>query len=277
MANNYSTYGAELSPNITASFVGVATWPDDIIEYQGNFNYNPFHWTSQALNADGMNVNYLPLKEDVIKGINDAVKALKSGSISIEKSMQLRFLIHFIGDLHQPLHTTDLVNETFPTGDEGGNLFKVRFQNQSRAKLGSKWNITNLHSFWDFAGGRWDKIDNRPYSEQNLSLVLSYAQEWMSLYPRSAFAKDLAEKNVTKWVRNNFIIARDIVYANLTQNGGLITEEYYEQTWPWIQRQVALAGYRLADTLKGVFPHNGQEASFSIKNKLEAFRCSRAE
>ena len=53
--------------------------------------------------------------------------------------MAVRFLVHYIGDLHQPLHTVARVNDDYKTGDEGGNKFKLPKVN----------NIDNLHSVWD--------------------------------------------------------------------------------------------------------------------------------
>mmetsp|Transcript_23011 Transcript_23011/g.58353 ORF Transcript_23011/g.58353 Transcript_23011/m.58353 type:complete len:125 (-) Transcript_23011:857-1231(-) len=40
-------------------------------------------------------------------------------------SFQLRALIHFVGDVHQPLHNGQLFDHQFPNGDEGGNLYVV--------------------------------------------------------------------------------------------------------------------------------------------------------
>lgn len=41
------------------------------------------------------------------------------------RSMAMRFLIHYVGDLHQPLHCSSRVNGDYPKGDRGGNSFKL--------------------------------------------------------------------------------------------------------------------------------------------------------
>ena len=51
----------------------------------------------------------------------------------------MRFLIHHIGDIHQPMHTTARVNEDYPRGDTGGNAFK----------LPNHYGASNLHAVWD--------------------------------------------------------------------------------------------------------------------------------
>lgn len=45
-----------------------------------------------------------------------------------------------IGDIHQPLHSVALFNKTYPKGDAGGNLLKIKMLNGT---------IANFHSFWD--------------------------------------------------------------------------------------------------------------------------------
>lgn len=54
-------------------------------------------------------------------------------------STAVRFLIHYTGDIHQPLHATSRVDHKFPKGDRGGN--SVSLPSVSGAK--------NLHSVWD--------------------------------------------------------------------------------------------------------------------------------
>lgn len=56
-----------------------------------------------------------------------------------EKSLLMRYLIHVLGDIHQPLHASTLVNEQFPNGDQGGNLFLIKYSE----------NIENLHKLFD--------------------------------------------------------------------------------------------------------------------------------
>ncbi len=55
------------------------------------------------------------------------------------RSYALRLLIHYVGDIHQPLHATSRVNPQYKKGDAGGNF--VAIPNIGGAK--------NLHSVWD--------------------------------------------------------------------------------------------------------------------------------
>lgn len=61
-----------------------------------------------------------------------------------EKSFLLRYLIHVLGDIHQPLHASELFNDgQFKNGDFGGNLFKIKFEH----------GIDNLHALYDSVAG----------------------------------------------------------------------------------------------------------------------------
>jgi hypothetical protein len=62
-------------------------------------------------------------------------------SVQDQKSFALRLVIHYVGDLHQPLHTTAAVSNTYPHGDAGGNYEHLPEYENTGA--------TNLHSVWD--------------------------------------------------------------------------------------------------------------------------------
>lgn len=70
------------------------------------------------------------------------------------RSFALRLLIHYVGDLHQPLHATALVDSKYPKGDAGGNFIRLP------EKLGAK----NLHSVWDSVIYLWTNTPAMPFS-----------------------------------------------------------------------------------------------------------------
>ena len=62
------------------------------------------------------------------------------GTSGQEKAIYLCWVMHLIGDIHQPLHSVSLFCEAFPKGDHGGN--------DSLYRLGGR-RIIKLHQFWD--------------------------------------------------------------------------------------------------------------------------------
>lgn len=62
-----------------------------------------------------------------------------STSEASAKSYALRLLIHYLGDIHQPLHCATRVDKAYPEGDRGGNLFP----------LPNHYATDDLHAVWD--------------------------------------------------------------------------------------------------------------------------------
>ena len=70
------------------------------------------------------------------------------------KSIALRMIIHYIGDVHQPLHNLQRYTKEFPKGDKGGNFFKIQ----------NRYSADNLHSVWDQVIYNFRKSYKRPLS-----------------------------------------------------------------------------------------------------------------
>lgn len=81
--------------------------------------------------------------------------------------------------MHQPLHSVALFNQTYPSGDRGGNSIKIILPNRSSQ---------NFHSFWD-AGGFMIQNDSwvlpRPLTQQNLTALKKVASELIGTYGKS--------------------------------------------------------------------------------------------
>ena len=74
--------------------------------------------------------------------INWCISVLKNNKegISFERAWMTRYLLHVVGDIHQPLHNTNFFNGTYKNGDLGGNLIKINILNGSSM---------NLHAYFD--------------------------------------------------------------------------------------------------------------------------------
>jgi len=118
-------------------FAECATWPDKVKE-QGYWMMAGWHFTDQRYYKPG----YIPPPEKHIvlqsQNITWAIKNCAGNLISnstdtqgksdsiLMKSISMRNLIHFVGDIHQPLHTTGRFSAELPDGDMGGNLFPIK-------------------------------------------------------------------------------------------------------------------------------------------------------
>ena len=83
-----------------------------------------------------------PNEYNVLKAIQDCQAVIKSNVGAEAKAVAYCWLMHLVGDIHQPLHFTALFSQDrFPQGDRGGNDIPLT---QGR----------NLHALWDNLLGR---------------------------------------------------------------------------------------------------------------------------
>ena len=74
-----------------------------------------------------------------LKTVKEEISTKPGVLTSLGQSFNLRLLIHYVGDIHQPLHSTSRFTENHQDGDEGGNFFKIEPVDK----------INELHALWD--------------------------------------------------------------------------------------------------------------------------------
>ena len=216
--------------------VQTACWADDIKNNQRAMN--EWHYIDTPYNPDNIHISGNPVGGDNIAvQINNMYASLKNSPNKWETSFAIAWLIHLIGDVHQPLHCISLYDSTFPDGDIGGNAFKV---------ISPSGKLTNLHSFWDSICDT-EKVDfSRPLNASAKSNISSLAQEFMDAYTLSHAEKTVYDPNIM--INESYWAAVDYVYADLTPRDQL-TDDYRVACEYVAKRQIALAGYRLGNQL----------------------------
>jgi hypothetical protein len=71
--------------------------------------------------------------------VEDLVEPKPKNQENYARSYALRMLIHYLGDVHQPLHCSSRVDKNYPSGDKGGNMFT----------LPNHYESAELHAAWD--------------------------------------------------------------------------------------------------------------------------------
>ncbi|MEP6474172.1 MAG: S1/P1 nuclease, partial [Gemmatimonadota bacterium] len=141
-----------------------------------------------------------------------------SASTDNQRAEALRFLIHFVGDLHQPLHVAD-------HGDRGGNDREVQF-------FGTP---DNLHKVWDGELIERAGLDENSYLER--------LQHQMNSLPLDS----LSGGTVIDWALEGHRIAAAQVYR--LPVGGTIGDQYENAELPVVDLAIIKAGVRLARVL----------------------------
>lgn len=223
----------------TDNFLTAACWADDFKTKESG----PWHYINIHFRTDGKETNNKPLEQNVVFAINKftAVLADKKRSPK-ERAEALRYLIHFVGDVHQPLHAVARDTDEHPEGDRGGNEFKIlpidRHKELQRPP-------TNLHSLWDM-GGNLFRPTPRPLTDDGKASIARIANAIKSRYAQINL-DNVSNLDPMAWAQESADLAKRYVY-NLKENEAP-PADYIRTCEDVSTKRVAYAGYRLAALL----------------------------
>jgi S1/P1 nuclease len=231
------------------NFVNAAHWPDDLRPFSEFDKFKPLHFIDQPFSTDGTALPAgVPEPDNIVKALEDNVNILKTSSDKNAQAQALRFIIHFVGDIHQPLHCATRVSSANPQGDRGGNLVNIKVPG-----TGSALKSTNLHSYWD--GG----IGTFPKTGPNFAPPpLSQIPAAIATAKRGNPANDPKIKldNPTDymgWANESFELAKTVAYDGI-DNGSKPDAKYRSKATKVARQRVAWGGYRLAALLNSIWP-----------------------
>lgn len=219
-------------------FLRASVWPDEIRRHGSKYDHPHWHFVDYALRPPSFPLEAEPAPDDdILFGIEQCEKTLSGTNAPAEdRAACLSWLIHLIGDLHQPLHCASFFGEAYPHGDKGGNEFYVK-----PATRGLK-----LHSFWDGLLGTSAKVQPQ----------INYAAQIQQTYPRRSL-KELKSKTPRMWSLEGRTLAVEKAYLLGRLKGGVdedtapaLPDGYTRTAKDIAERRAALAGYRLADTVR---------------------------
>lgn len=235
--NNYQTLMGGVSP------ADVATCADQIRAFERNHNQKPdlvcrklfpkppkgtsnLHFVNISIKDPGSE----PARDEIRAACNKSciLSAIDQFSCVLrnprakagERRQAVAWLVHFVGDIHQPLHTV------MRNGDNGGNAEVVRF-------FGAK---EKLHGIWD--NQMVARIEPDPAKLADL------------LKPQIDQAMKEQDTVAAVWAGQAYDLARDVCYKGIPDANGdepvaTLAEDYQSAGDPLIRRQIARAGVRL--------------------------------
>ena len=220
-----------------ATFVTASVWPDDIKGHKINF-FNDWHYEDKHYSTDGSLVE--KNNGQIVKMLKKTRELIASdATIDAEKSFALKFFIHLTGDIHQPLHTISRFSKETPSGDRGGNLFKLKGKSK------------NLHSLWDSALNSLPRV-HRPLDSEGTLMLNNLADDITTKYPKDSFTNAELAANFADWHHEGYTIAVNRVYKEITFNS-LPSTHYINDNLGVAHQQLSLAGYRLANQLNCLY------------------------
>jgi hypothetical protein len=215
----------------------VATYADEIRSNR-KFDYTaPWHYASipnektyfdQKRNKDG----------DVIEALFRFEETLRDPKKSKdERAESLKFMVHMIGDLHQPLHVG--IAE-----DRGGNSVRLKWFKTE----------TNLHALWDESIVDFEQLS---YSEYSTYLNHYTTEE----------KKEFSKGTIIDWAKESQDL-RGIVYD--TGGSENVGYDYHYKVKPVFEKRLRQAGLRLAQLLNSIFKKESLDKDYvALRQKVK--------
>lgn len=195
-----------------------------------------------------------------------------------ERAVALSWLLHLVGDIHQPLHVSDQFSVKFPSGNGAGTQEYVDDPLRDSAMP--------LHMLWDSNSLRSTRIAD----------IDRNAQEFMKKFPRSEYPELTAIDGQIKfeeWARESYQVAVNFAYGygietvkdpdassdpdkavrkmalyvlegiSPLESAPIVPDEYWKKLQYTAQRRITLAGYRIADCIVAAADQIVAEQAFS--------------
>ena len=167
-----------------------------------------------------------------------------------QRGQDLAFLIHFVGDVHQPLHAAYDYANGKKAGDRGGNDVTVTFFGESQITFGTQTYQLNLHDVWD------ETAIGRMFSDQGVTeggATATHATavaESLAKEITPAQKKEWCSSDVVAWANESHKLAVDVAYKLPAGDVPALDDNYYNAAAPVIRVQLERAGERLACAIK---------------------------
>jgi hypothetical protein len=205
------------------TIASMASWADQVRPERKETE--PWHFIDIPISSTGLDMQRdCPKEGCVIRKIEEFRKQWRNETLpAAERREALLFLVHFVGDMHQPLHCAN-------NNDKGGNDVTIEFRGMR----------TNLHSLWDTSLLNRLPPEDQLFADMERAITPAEQAEWS----RGA---------VEMWAEESFEAARRVVYGGLPDaEPGAVPDlgASYERTaGPVIRRQLEKAAVRLAAIL----------------------------
>jgi hypothetical protein len=228
----------------------IASWPDEWRVFHPETG--PWHFVDIPLFASG----YEPARDCagdncVVAKIEEFASVLADRRRPDEERFQaLAYVVHFIGDVHQPLHASN-------DDDAGGNKIIVTYFGQTKSDRRLPW---NLHSVWDTAiiehhlasaYGEPTRVEGVRSDVRLLAHKLS-----AKVTRREAAGWTKGGLQPIAWANQSHDLARTVAYRGIIDADGAplssrttVGTDYDERAWKVIELQIERAGVRLASVL----------------------------
>ncbi|HEY4555313.1 MAG TPA: S1/P1 nuclease [Lysobacter sp.] len=212
------------------TLAGIATWADELRSSDPGLGRRsaPWHYVNLAEHDCGYDAaRDCPRGDCVVEAINRQAARLADRTQPLEARRQaLKFLVHFVGDVHQPLHAGY-------AHDKGGNTYQVSLPGKNGSDARRRG--SNLHSLWDSGLLNDMALDEAAHLKRLRAMSPAPARSRASLRP-----------DASAWAMQS---CRVVLGAGFYPKDRRIGPAYARTWQPVVDSQLRQAGTRLAQTL----------------------------
>jgi S1/P1 Nuclease len=227
-------------------FRRASTWPDVVRNlepadrhayHHPAWHYRNFFWTQAP--SGPVDVPHMPVSpENVIERLHHFQALLANrGSPVRARAVGLGWMLHLVGDIHQPFHCSARVTPHEPDGDQGGNLFGL-----------GPW-TDNLHSYWD---SMLDRAVPRRSNEATSAYLTRAVALVVARHPRILLEADLKAGKFEDWALESLAEAK-AAYPPTLRRGRDPPGAYARMAARVAMERAARSGYRLAALLEELY------------------------
>lgn len=209
------------------SLADVATWADEVRSQPEYKKTGSWHFLNLPLG-----LSYAEFEKQVKAMTEDNVYSalekcehalLDKSTTRIEKTEALKFVVHFVGDLHQPMHISR-------AEDKGGNTIQLNYEGKG----------VNLHSLWDTYLLEHQGLSYEQLAEKYDHITPQQIKQWQS-------------DPLMKWIWESYSISSQLYGEVDRMSSRSIDDTYYKAHIAIIGERIQMAGIRLAGVLNEIF------------------------
>jgi hypothetical protein len=202
------------------------------IGYEDHNQHGYWHYKDIGFSPDGTPL-LLPNPVDGVTQLRLMIATLPASSGASDElcSYDLVWILHLVGDAHQPLHAVTRFTKELPSGDRGGNLELV---------IPATGETVALHAYWDGVFGG--------YSSAFGAIFDAGGQDGIANIDPNPEMVKIADPE--RWIEESAALAKTYAYAAPVSSGSNatpLTREYETNARNISRSQAALAAARLAD------------------------------
>jgi len=212
---------------VDTTLAGISTWADEVRGQPAYRNTAPWHYINLPLGLSFADfeakVKGMP-QANVYSALQEQERILGStASTRPQKVEALKFIVHFVGDLHQPMHVSR-------EEDKGGNTIQLNYDGKG----------TNLHALWDSK-----LIDHQGLTYEQMAGQYDHATP--------AQIKQWQSDPLIQWIWESYQASSKLYEEVDAMKSRAIDDSYYQAHITIVEDRIEKAGIRLAGVLNEIF------------------------